>query len=267
MSDLEKMQAEKEMTAKEKQRLIYEEYQKKRKIFLAEEKVRAENMEKEIQAHKDLLALRTGQALPKSSQPEPSPSIQKSQIIGDDIAARIQLAKLDGSKMLLSMSVKKTISDLWDEIEDKYKDVDRSQCHLVQRFPRKVFAKESMSSSLHSLGLTPTANLALEKLGREVFKASADDLETCIRIFRANQMFMTISIDKTKTYSELWDALEERNKNLHRKYHCLTERKGGKVYEDEIFDSTLESLGLFPSYDLDVTFKKRSHGGCHCEGH
>ena len=264
------MHAEKEMTAKEKQRLIYEEYQRKRKMELAEEKVRQENMMREMQAHKELLALRIGLAIPKSSQPEQAPAVQNSQIErgtdGNDVV-RIQLTKLDGSKMLMSTSAKKTISELWDEIEDKYKDVDRSQCHLVQRFPRKVFAEESMSSSLQSLGLTPTANLGFEKSGREAFKASADDSETCIRIFSKNKMFLAVSIDKTKTYSELWDALEERNENLSRTYHCLTERKGGKVYEDEIFESTLESLGLFPSYDLDITFKKRAPVHCDCEGH
>ena len=177
MSGLEKMHAEKEMTAKEKQRLIYEEYQRKRKMELAEEKVRQENMVREIQAHQELFALRTGLAIPKSSQPEQSPAVQNSQIErgtdGNDVV-RIQLTKFDGSKMLMSTSAKKTISELWDEIENKYKDVDRSQCHLVQRFPRKVFAEESMSSSLQSLGLTPTANLGFEKSGRKGFKASAD---------------------------------------------------------------------------------------------
>ena len=43
--------------------MIYEEYQRKRKMELAEEKVRQENMVRELQAHKELFALRTGQAI------------------------------------------------------------------------------------------------------------------------------------------------------------------------------------------------------------
>ena len=155
----EETQAKKEIGEREKQRALYEEQRREQLRMQKEDKVRRDNLLKEMQEDRELLALRSAPVMPKS---EKVPDVQRLQnrIDGE---THIKLVKLDGSKMLLSLSEKITISQLWDEIELKYTKLDRSKYRLAQVYPRKVYGEECMTTNLASLGLSPSATLTFEK--------------------------------------------------------------------------------------------------------
>ena len=189
-----------ESQKKVKRSLHYEKYHDERKKAMKEDKLIRENLLKEIKADREMVALRTTVVQAQSIFDHPDDEDQinevpksyakalRKRIKADKVASsataisevgdnevknktRIQFIKLDESKMTISLSDEKTILQLWDEIEARYKEVKRCRYCLVQLYPRKVFDGESLSLSLAFLGLSPSANLGFESI-TDVYKNS-----------------------------------------------------------------------------------------------
>ena len=277
----EETQAKKEIGEREKQRALYEEQRREQLRIQKEEKVRRENLLKEMKANQELLALRSAPVIPKSDKPD----VQRLQnrIDGE---TQIQLVKLDGTKMTLSLSEKITISQLWDEIESRYGEVERSKFRLVQPHPRKIYDGESMSSNLISLGLSPTATLKIEDTGfifsidkdfpplnsaeltksdkrrmahiPEKPKKTFDDVKSFIQIWLPNGSKMELTMSHLNTISTIWIEIEKIDKSW-KKSHLLAARNRDVVYGEDTFETTLTSLGLSPFANLTLVLRKLSY--------
>lgn len=280
----------KEAAEKDDNRLLYEEYHKERMKRLGKDDTRKETAPKEAQASGDLLVTNRPSTLvvepavvvkptPQETKPVENPESTRNK--GGKSETRIQLVMLDNSRTKMVTSDKNTLSQLWDEIEGKYKEIDRRSYRLVQSHPRKVFDEECFASTLSFLGLAPSANLRLEKFQRKVVSEEKkeekgpvvrvqpevqlakeepiipnkrSEVEARIQLTKLDGSKMKITMSDGKTISQLWDEIEASYKDARRSECRLLQSYPRKVC-DENMSSTLRSAGLSPSANLLIELK------------
>ena len=272
---------------KNEHRSLYEEYHKERMKALGKYDTRKEIVPREVQASRNLLVTNNThtlvaeptvvvQAAPQQTKPAENPGSTKNNDGKSEI--RIKLVLLDGSRMTMVTSDKTTLSQFWDEVEEKYKEVNRHRYHMAQLHPRQVFDEKCFASTLSSLGLFPSATLRFEKfyskVVREEKKANKGpagtvqlpkenpiipivkrEVETRIQFTKLDGSKMRMNMSDGKTISQLWDELEASYKDVQRSQCRLVQLYPRKVFVDEDMSSTLSSVGLSPSANLLIELK------------